>query len=302
MDDGWIEAARRRLVALADDGAWGYRRGAAPAVEPTALAALGLLATDRPGDRGSRPLALRAGDRLARLQAHGGWLGVTAALPEPGWATPLAMLLWSALGSSDINRRRGVDWLLGERVDAPPCAADPEGVTGHDTSIRGWPWAEGTHSWVEPTALALLALAREGNADHPRVAEGLRLLRDRALDTGGWNYGNTVVFGRPLRPQPAPTGLALMALAASGARTDARVRGGTDYLIGALPEIRAAASLGWGVLGLRSFGRTPPDYREWLSASVADALARDDAAPRLGILLLAAGDRSLSLLLPPGKG
>jgi hypothetical protein len=298
MDDGWIDAARRRLVALADDGTWGYRRGAAPAVEPTALAALGLLATDQPGDDSSRALALRASDRLERLQARGGRLGVTATLPEPGWATPLAMLLWGALASAGKARNRAAGWLLGERVDAPPRATDPEGITGHDTSIQGWPWVEGTHSWVEPTALALMALAREGITDHPRVVDGLRLLDDRALEGGGWNYGNTAVFGRPLRPQPAPTGLALLALAARRAGSDYRPRGGFEYLAATLSAVRAAGSLGWGLLGLRAWGRAPSACRDWLAASAADALARDDAAPRLGILLLAAGESSLSLLLP----
>ena len=66
---------------------------------------------------------------------------------------------------------------------------------GHDHAQRGraatraramiarssaGPGSSGTHSWVEPTALAVLALRREGLGSHARVQEGVRLLRDRA--------------------------------------------------------------------------------------------------------------------------
>ena len=38
----------------------------------------------------------------------------------------------------------------------------------------GWPWVDGTHSWVEPTALALLVMGREGLSGHSRAREGVR--------------------------------------------------------------------------------------------------------------------------------
>jgi hypothetical protein len=298
MDDGWIDRARRALVALAVGDAWGYHRGGPAAVEATALAALGLLATD--GDGGRRSLAVRAGDRLASLQRPDGSLGVTADLPTPGWATPFASILWQALGAHHPARRRAADWLLGERVDTPPRPADPRPIAGHDTSIPGWPWVEGTHSWIEPTALALLALAREGRAGHPRAVDGVRLLRDRAIATGGWNYGNTAVFGRSLRPQPAPTGLALLALARSG-EDRAIVEPALAYLRQALPTIRAPASLAWGLLGLLAWDSAPSDRAGWLAEAAAGAIPRDDAAPRLGLLLLASSDSALSYFLPPAE-
>ena len=101
--------------------------------------------------------------------------------------------------------------------DPPPGA--PERTVGHDTTLIGWPWVADTHSWLEPTAMTILALCRDGRADHPRVRAGLRLIRDRAIAAGGWNYGNNIAFGRDLRPQPAPTGLALLALARVDQRT-----------------------------------------------------------------------------------
>lgn len=296
MDLPWIESGRRALMALSDAGGWAYRRGGPTSVEATALAALGLLATE--GGRGpdARAIASRAADRLAGLQNPDGSLGPTAAIPSPGWATPFALFLWQALGSHRDACRRATDWLLAERVDNPPRSADPDRINGHDTSIRGWPWVEGTHSWVEPTSLALLALGHDGARDHPRVIEARHLLRDRKLAVGGWNYGNTVVFGRDLRPQPAPTGLALLALALAGERRPT-VEPALAYLRGVLPDIVAASSLGWGILGLRAWKDAPTESDEWLARSARDVARRDDAAPRLGLLLLASAGPGLSTLL-----
>ena len=39
------------------------------------------------------------------------------------------------------------------------------------------------------------------------------MMLDRQLPHGGWNYGNTYVFGRELRPMPESTGAALTGLA-----------------------------------------------------------------------------------------
>ena len=50
------------------------------------------------------------------------------------------------------------------------------------------------------------------------------MIIDRALPHGGWNYGNKVVFGHELRPQPGPTGMALLALATRARQRDGRVR------------------------------------------------------------------------------
>ena len=86
-------------------------------------------------------------------------------------------------------------------------------LVGHDTTLQGWPWVVGTHSWVEPTAINVLALRSAGQAGHPRCREAVKLLLDRQLPEGGWNYGNTTVLGHVLRPQVQPTGLALAALA-----------------------------------------------------------------------------------------
>jgi hypothetical protein len=305
----WRVGARRELLRLRGTGraaAWGYRKGGAPAVEPTSLAALALIATrdvagsDPDPDPGLDPEAAVAGAAawVASLQRPDGSIGLSADRPTPGWGTPLALLLWRASATSPgafgAQRRRATQWLLGQKGSRMPRSEDPARVVGHDTMLVGWPWVGGTHSWLEPTALAVLALRGEGAGSHARVAEGLRLIRDRAIAAGGWNYGNKAAFGRALRPQPATTGLALLALPRTDGRDDAVSRA-IDYLHETLPGVRASVSLGWGLLGLRAWGESPAGAGAWLAEAHARASGRPDAATKLALLLLAGGDHALEI-------
>lgn len=287
-----IESARRELLTLQDpSGGWAYRRGAPPCSEPTALAGLALLAASA---RSDDPAARRGADWLATIQRTDGSLGVSAAVPEPGWATPLALLLWKAANVHGDRRASAERWLLARKGRALSRTEDPNHIAGHDVSLVGWPWVLDTHSWLEPTATAILALGRVGRGNHPRVVEGLSLIRDRAVDSGGWNYGNKAVFGRPLRAQPGPTGLALLSLATTEPRSPVIDRA-IGYLHATLPTVRAPASLGWGLFGLRAWNALPADAEVWLAAALSAVAGRADAAPRLALLLLAAEERALDL-------
>ena len=156
-----------------------------------------------------------------------------------GWSTPHAIFLWTMLSGYESPSARARDWLVACRGEVIPLDRTAKDVVGHDSRLVGWPWIEATHSWLEPTALAILALCRLGRAAHPRVKAGVELILNRALDSGGWNYGNKSVFGTELRPQPGPTGLALLALAAVGERGPA-VKHGLDYLHTTVGDLRQA--------------------------------------------------------------
>jgi hypothetical protein len=143
--------------------------------------------------------------------------------------------------------------------------------------------------------MALLALAGEGLGDHPRVHEGVRLLLDRAIPTGGWNLGNPIVFGTALRPLPGPTGLALLALARLGHRSKA-VDQAIAYLRPALAETLAPVSLGWGLLGLQAWGAEPEAGQDWLGTAFEKLANREPGPVELAMLLLASGSLSLELL------
>ncbi len=131
----------------------------------------------------------------------------------------------------------------------------------------------------------MLALEATGRADHPRVVEARRLLLDRKLEGGGWNYGNTRVFGRGLRPLPESTGVALVALRN---RTEAGgVRSSLAYLETQLVGIRTPFTLGWGLLGLAAWGVRPEAAGRWVEETLARAaqLGPFDTA-HLALLLL----------------
>ena len=297
-DSNWVESARRELLGLRVKGSgWGYRRGSSPCAEPSALAALALIATERnAADSGEGATAcLEAAAWLTREQQGDGSVAVSQHIAKPGWMTPHALLLWSAMGGWDEPRRRAVAWLDAQKGTIVSPLDNLDRVAGHDTTLVGWPWVSETHSWLEPTALAVLALSNQTDATtRERLAEATTLIRDRAIKTGGWNYGNKAVFGRSLRSQPAPTGIALLTLSDTGP-SDKMIQAATRYLLEMLPATRAAAALGWGLLGLRAWGIEPDDSARWLRESHAKVAGSPDASIKLAYLLLGSTSASLPL-------
>jgi hypothetical protein len=88
-----------------------------------------------------------------------------------------------------------------------------------DPTKYGWPWVPDTVSWVVPTSMVLIALERaknqgliHGSEMWNRLNLGADMLLDRACPEGGWNAGNGIVYGVPLRPHIDATALALAAL------------------------------------------------------------------------------------------
>jgi len=265
------------------------------------VASLGLIASgDEATVRADLGMAIESAAWLASVQRRDGSVPVSPGPDTPAWSTPHAILLWGGLDGFEAPRRRARDWLLGFQGETLPHHREDRGAIGHDPSLIGWPWVAKTHSWLEPTAMAVLALCREGQGDHPRVRQGVGLVLDRAIPDGGWNYGNTSVFGRTLRPQPGPTGLALLALAARGEGAPA-VPAALDYLRATLPALRAAVSVGWGVLALRAYHACPIEADAWLAEAFDRCTGRADAALGLALLLLAAREETLGLLPPLGR-
>ncbi len=260
----WPATSRNRLLrAVNPNGAWGYGPAASACAEPTSLACLALTQTHTDPKGTNRAL-----EWLVSVQQPSGAVPVAETLDAPCWPTPLAMLAWLHAPSESAQRyepniTRAADWLLetgGERLEPMPS------VYGHDTTLQGWSWASGTHSWAEPTAYAVMALRAAHRGDDPRVQEGISLLLDRAIPSGGWNYGNPRVLKNTLRPFPATTGIVLAALA--GAANDSRIDAAVDYLQRTLPTTRSPLSVAWGLIGLDAVDAHPADVDEWLRASV----------------------------------
>jgi hypothetical protein len=294
----WIREARSDLQALERPvGKWGYKKGAMPSIEPSALAWLGLLASGNEDSAANELAGARStAEWIAAIQRADGSVPVSPEIQTPAWTTPLALLFWTGFAGLEASRRRARNWLL--RIEGRTLSRNDPGAKlfGHDSTAVGWPWVHGTHSWVEPTAMAILALCREGLRNHPRVQAGIHLILDRSLKHGGWNYGNPAVFGRDLRPQPGPSGVALLALAAHHDDSP-ECRRGIEYLRQALREVRSGVSLGWGVLALRAWEACPREAGNWLGESYRKYGARPDQAVSLALLLLAACEPGLDLLV-----
>lgn len=205
----------------------------------------------------------KARRRLAAGQKADGRVCISPEHPEAFWPTPLAIFAWYGSPAHRDSLARAMTFL--EKTTGRHFAKGTESPLQHDTSVRGWPWIEHSHSMVEPTALSLIALRVAGSGSTGRAGEGTRMLMDRQLPQGGWNYGNTLVYGQELYPQPENTGLALSALAGTVDRKD--VRRSIEYLEKRIGRLRSPLSLGWGLLGLGAWGARPGNARKWIRES-----------------------------------
>jgi hypothetical protein len=272
------------LERLARERTWGYHAGDSIASEPAALAAIALV-SHADAQAAAAPL-----EWLLGMQGQDGSVGIEPGQSSPGWPTGLAVLAWhAAQGSSNQNERyaqaidRGLAWMLsveGQSIDRGDWK-------GHDTTIRGWPWVLGTHSWLEPTAINLIALKQVGRGDHPRAEEARRMLHDRLLPDGGCNYGNTIVFGQELRPHVQPTGVCLLALSGRDELTP-RIERSLDFLRQEVDRPCGTASLSYALMALAAWQRDAPTAAERLAEAARRVLARDASSYKLALLVLAA--------------
>ena len=189
---------RLEMELLARQPVCDYFPTGSGASEPSALAAIALIG------HGRTMAAKPVGEFLVSLQTSFGCVGMRAKESEPHWATSLALLVWKWLGDKDYGRASdaALNWTLqteGERIPRRP-------DLGHNSTLAAWPWVEGTHSWLEPSALFTIALKVYNLRDLPRTKEAVELLLDRLLPSGGCNYGNTTVLGQMLRPHVQPSG------------------------------------------------------------------------------------------------
>jgi len=255
-----LNKALAQLQKAVAQGNWGYHPTGPQAAEPAAFACLALNAHNLHQE------AATLANWLAELQKTTGSVGVTLEQDTPAWPTSLAMLAWQAYDLSigtqkfAVSRQRALGWALQTHGRGFPRGS----AVGHDSTLLGWSWAAATHSWLEPTCMFILALKANGQSEHPRTREGIRLIIDRQLEKGGCNYGNTRVLGQATLPHVQPTGLAMLAIA-DEVIGDPRIGRSLAYLEGVLTEKTSTVSLCFGLLGLTAHRRRP---------SNADALLR----------------------------
>jgi uncharacterized protein (DUF362 family) len=289
------QTARDRLAALAQpDGGWGYQPGQPAHLEPTCLALLALAA-----DRDRFTTVLDAGLRWVESNRQpDSTYRLSRGRPQAAWPTALVLFTKQGLGSPADQLAATADKLLA--IESRVLKVDDEVADMKidiDLSLLGWPWAEANFAWVEPTAWACLALRAVGRGDHPRVREGLKLIVDRAFDSGGVNYGNRVVLGKSTEPIPGPT--ALMLLACQGVTDQPRVDAAVGYLRMHAAKTTDLEHLAWARLALAAHPGDAatrdslPELDQRVAGALSEEINRTDglgAGPyRLALAALALG-------------
>lgn len=229
------------LLGLAlPTGGWGYWTGQAIHFEPTCLAILAL-AAERDKHRAAIDQAVAALDAQSDST---GLYRLDRGRPQAIWASALVATTKHALGLDISHTAKRLLDIRGRTIKGDPEVQDMMDI---DSERVGWPWAEGTFAWVEPTSWAVLALRAAGFGNHSRVIEGVKLLLDRAFDSGGVNYGNRRVLGAMTEPIPGPT--AQMLLAIQG-HDEPRVVAARRYLANTVAPMTDLEHLGWARLAL----------------------------------------------------
>lgn len=248
------------------DGSFAAAPGAMSRPDATAWAAMALHASGLAPD-----VVATARKSLADLQLPDGSVPILSDCPTAGWPTPLGILAWLPDPALFPRAKAAAAWLLSHTGCCWSRESRGFEVIGHDPSLKGWPRIVDTHSWVEPTALAMLALTAMGQAGSiVPLAEATMLLLDRELPDGGWNYGNTRVFHNILLPIPDSTGHALTALAAFPIRPErTAVANSLDYLASPKCASRTPLVATWRAFGLTAWGEASPAILDDLIITLA---------------------------------
>jgi uncharacterized protein (DUF362 family) len=306
------QSARDRLASLVSpDGGWGYRAGQPMHIEPTCLALLALAgdaAKYGPWlENGRKALeSTRIADgsyRLARGGAQAVWTTALVLFTEHA-LSPVAAAPGSPLDAT-AERLLGIESLI---IKEDEETADMK--LDIDLALHGWPWAEANFAWVEPTSWACLALRAMNRGDHPRVQEGIKLLFDRAFDSGGANYGNRLVLGKSTEPIPGPTAIMLIAL--QGLADQPRIDASVGYLRMHAAQTTDLENLAWAKLALsvhnqdRATRDLLPEIDTRIGGALSEEIHRTDglgAGPyRLALAALALETEARNpfrLLAPP---
>jgi hypothetical protein len=240
------------------DGGLPYTPGSLSFSEPTLLMILAFIAARDVSH--AKPLV----DWALKNQNPDGSIGLNRDFPNEGlWSSPLLAIAMHHLGLK-AERDAAVDFIL--KFRSVPLEPSPENQV--NTLLIGWPWVAQTFSWVEPTSWAILSLVLAGKADHPRTIEGRRILEDRCMPEGGWNYGNKIMFNNTLLPFWEITALAQLALGENNPNLTSK---NLNLLERSLPEMHSLLANALTCLCFARFGRRTETIRTRLSAMLTDA-------------------------------
>lgn len=268
-----IEEALRLIIDQQNsDGGWGAVRGRVSNTESTAFAIMALESVERKELTGR----VRSGLNwlLRQQQGDGSWR-LNGGSPSGSWSTALALLSLSAFPEHRERALKAAEWGLTQEGSSPGWLISlimwftaQKDINKINMDLKGWPWASGSFSWVEPTSYFLIGLkklkpALRGTNIEDRIRQGELMIYDRMCDGGGWNYGNSKVYGEALWPYPDITALALIALQD---HPDAEPnRKSLEILAKTLKDVDSGLALSWAIICFLLYGRSASELRQLLS-------------------------------------
>src|ERR1700676_2382591 len=280
------------LQRLLTSGGWSFFRSEQASVEATCLAGLAL-GSDSYGNAVSTVRFLKKSQL-----SDGGWPAFQGD-SEGAWTTALALCTLTVLNEISDASNRALRWLLEAR-----------GKEGHwfwrwkfktaDRSVRfdpdkyGWPWSHGTGSWVIPTAFSLIAIKQftvcnRSEASEQRIHLGVEMLLDRACVEGGWNSGNSIVYGVPLGAHVEATAIALLALQ-DEQRTE-MIQKSLSWLRQNAAIVDSVSSLAWCILSLFVYQEPIGGLKNRLATIIGNGRdIRNNATLAIAILALKCGE------------
>ena len=281
------------LAARNSDGGWPYVPGRRSRIEPTCWA---LLALARAAEREVQA------DVLHRWRKQDGWLVDVPRVPPNHAFNALAALIVEQSPAS----RPLADAIATQVIAAKGVQVRQGSEMRQDNSLQAWSWIDGTFSWVEPTAWCLILLkqrrargADAGTAAQERIAVGERMLLDRVCREGGWNYGNSNVYGQDLWPYVPTTAVALLAM--QDRRDAPAVQRSLRLLADKSRSELSMAALAISAICLRVLQEDSSEVEQDLVAHASQAVQDDRSdANRVGLAMalyaLAVSTRPMELL------
>lgn len=265
------EAVQLLLNQQNADGGWGAVSRKVSSTEATAFAVMALESLQRKELQKNVAAGL---DWLSHHQNSDGSWRLNDVTPSGSWSTAIAILCLSMFPEHRDRALQGARWALTQEGNSVGWLGSlimrftgQKDVNRINMDLKGWPWASGSFSWVEPTSYFLIGLKKlrtslAGTNVNERIRQGELMIYDRVCEDGGWNYGNSNVYGEALWPYPDTTALALIALQ-DNPHTSANQKS-LEILEKSLNDTRSGLALSWSIICFQLYGRAVGTWRQLL--------------------------------------